>query len=108
MKLGTTYYIDCAHFLPGHPKCGQLHGHTYKIEVIIAGEKKDGMVIDFAEMKASVRDILNEFDHKSLNDFLDYPSVENICEMLQSRLREKLNFDFTLRVWEGEGKWAEL
>jgi hypothetical protein len=29
MKLGITEFIDCAHFLPGHPKCGQLHGHTY-------------------------------------------------------------------------------
>ncbi|TDI89346.1 MAG: 6-carboxytetrahydropterin synthase QueD, partial [Caldithrix sp.] len=47
MKLGTTHYIDCAHFLPGHPKCGQLHGHTYKVEVVIEGENKDGMIIDF-------------------------------------------------------------
>jgi len=28
MRLGITEYIDCAHFLPGHPKCGQIHGHT--------------------------------------------------------------------------------
>lgn len=108
MKLGTTHYIDCAHFLPGHPKCGQLHGHTYKVEVIIEGENKDGMVIDFADMKKAVNAILNDYDHKSLNDFLDYPSVENICEMLQARLKEKLVFPFTIRVWEGDGKWAEL
>ena len=83
MKLGTTHHIDCAHFLPGHPKCGQLHGHTYKVEVVIEGENKDGMVIDFADMKEGVQKVLNDYDHKSLNDFLDYPSVENICEMLQ-------------------------
>jgi 6-pyruvoyl-tetrahydropterin synthase len=29
MRPGITEYIDCAHFLPGHPKCGQIHGHTY-------------------------------------------------------------------------------
>ena len=40
MRLGITEYIDCAHFLPGHPKCGQVHGHTYKVEVVIEGEKK--------------------------------------------------------------------
>lgn len=108
MKLGTTHHIDCAHFLPGHPKCGQLHGHTYKVEVVIEGENKDGMVIDFADMKKAVQKVLNDYDHKSLNDFLDYPSVENICEMLQLRLQDTLAFPFTIRVWEGEGKWAEL
>ncbi|MFQ5772050.1 MAG: 6-pyruvoyl tetrahydropterin synthase family protein [bacterium] len=108
MKLGTTHYLDCAHFLPGHPRCGQLHGHTYKVEVIIEGENKDGMVLDFADMKKAVNAILQVYDHKSLNDFLEYPSLENICEMLRMRLKERLNFPFTLRVWEGEGKWAEL
>ena len=108
MKLGTTHYIDCAHFLPGHPRCGQLHGHTYKVEVIIEGEKKDGMVLDFADMKKAVQAVLQKYDHKSLNDFLEYPSVENICEMLQIELKKELPFSFTLRVWEGEGKWAEL
>ena len=76
--------------------------------MIIEGEKKDGMILDFADMKKSVNVVLNDYDHKSLNDFLDYPSVENICEMLQTRLKEKLDFPFTIRVWEGEGKWAEL
>lgn len=108
MKLGTTYYIDCAHYLPGHSKCGQLHGHTYKVEVIIEGENKDGMVLDFADMKKAVESVLQEYDHKSLNDFLEYPSVENICEMLQRQLKQRLEFPFTIRVWEGKGKWAEL
>ena len=108
MKLGTVHYIDCAHMLPGHPKCGYLHGHTYKVEVIIEGDTRDGMVIDFADMKCAVNEVLNLYDHKSLNDFLDYPTVENICLLLHRQLKEKLPFVFTIRVWEGDGKWAEL
>jgi len=108
MKLGTVHYIDCAHFLPGHPKCGTLHGHTYKVEVVIEGETKDGMILDFADMKKSVNKVLKDYDHTSLNDVLDYPTVENICEMLHKRLGDELNFPFTIRVWEGDGKWAEL
>ena len=46
MKLGIIDYIDCAHYLPEHDRCGTLHGHTYKIELTISGEMKDGMVID--------------------------------------------------------------
>jgi 6-pyruvoyltetrahydropterin/6-carboxytetrahydropterin synthase len=107
MKLGVTEYADCAHFLPGHPKCGRLHGHTYTIEVVVEGEPSNGMVIDFADLKSAVREILARYDHGSWNDFLDYPSVENICELLSVKLKERLPFPVTLRVWEGHGKWAE-
>jgi 6-pyruvoyltetrahydropterin/6-carboxytetrahydropterin synthase len=108
MKLGVTEYIDCAHFLPGHPKCGSLHGHTYKVEITIQGETRNGMVVDFADLKQSVRDVLGQYDHRNFNDFLEYPSVENICELLSGKLKQKLQFSFTLRVWEGHGKWAEI
>ncbi len=108
MKLGVIDHIDCAHFLPGHPKCGTLHGHTYKLELVVEGAVKTGMVIDFADLKRELRAVTAEFDHRSWNDFLEYPSVENICDLLNKRLRDKLPFQFTLRVWEGNGKWAEL
>ena len=109
MKLGITDHIDCAHFLPGHPKCGQLHGHTYKVEIIIEGETgPGGMLLDFDLMRQDLRAVLSLYDHTSLNDFIEYPSVENICELLRTKLKDKFAFSFTVRVWEGEGKWAEL
>lgn len=109
MKLGVTEHIDCAHFLPDHPKCGQTHGHTYRVELVIEGEKgPHGMVLDFEQMKGDLRAVLASYDHRSLNDVLEYPSVENICEMLKADLSKRLSFPFTLRVWEGDGKWAEL
>jgi 6-pyruvoyltetrahydropterin/6-carboxytetrahydropterin synthase len=108
MKLGVIEYIDCAHYLPGHKKCGTLHGHTYRIELIIEGEKKAGMIIDFGDLKALLWETLALFDHRSFNDFLEYPSVENICEMIHGRVQERLAYPFTLRVWEGKGKWAEM
>jgi 6-pyruvoyltetrahydropterin/6-carboxytetrahydropterin synthase len=108
MKLGITEYIDCAHFLPDHSKCGRLHGHTYTIDVIIEGENRTGMIVDFGDLKGTLREILAEYDHRSLNDFLEYPSVENICELLAGRIGERLPYNFTIRVWEGHGKYAEL
>jgi 6-pyruvoyltetrahydropterin/6-carboxytetrahydropterin synthase len=108
MKLGVIEYIDCAHFLPGHPKCGGLHGHTYKLEIVIDGEPRNGMVLDFGDLKNTIRSVASEYDHRSWNDYLEYPSVENICELLRSRLGNRLAFPFTIRVWEGHGKWAEL
>jgi 6-pyruvoyltetrahydropterin/6-carboxytetrahydropterin synthase len=86
MKLGVTEYIDCAHHLPGHERCGSLHGHT----------------------KKALRTVLAEYDHKDWNAFLEYPTVENICDLISKRLREKLNYTIHVRVWEGHGKWAEI
>jgi 6-pyruvoyltetrahydropterin/6-carboxytetrahydropterin synthase len=108
MRLGITDNVDCAHFLPGHPKCGQLHGHTYKVEIVIEGEAKDGMIVDFADLKAQTRTVLSKYDHRNWNDVLEYPSVENICALLHGQLKDRIAFPFTIRVFEGHGKWAEM
>ena len=107
MRLGITDYIDCAHLLPGHPKCGQLHGHTYKVEVVVEGEMKEGMVLDFADLKGRVRAVLARYDHRHLNDFMELPTVENICERLATEVAERVPIPFSLRVYEGHDKWAE-
>jgi 6-pyruvoyltetrahydropterin/6-carboxytetrahydropterin synthase len=107
MRLGVTDHIDCAHLLPGHGKCGQLHGHTYRVELVVEGETRDGMLLDFAELKSRMRTVLARYDHRNWNDFLDYPTVENICERLAAELAEAVALPFTLRVYEGHAKWAE-
>ena len=107
MRLGVTETVDCAHFLPGHPKCGQIHGHTYKVEIVVEGETSGGMLIDFADLRAQIREVLARYDHRNWNDYLEFPSVENICALLARQLGERLRFPFTIRVYEGHGKWAE-
>ena len=48
-----------------------LHGHTYKLEItvsapVIQGGAKDGMVMDFTDLKAIVKQhITDPFDHAS-------------------------------------------
>jgi 6-pyruvoyltetrahydropterin/6-carboxytetrahydropterin synthase len=108
MKLGLTEYIDCAHHLPDHPKCGRQHGHTYRVDVAVEGEHAGGMILDFADLRRSLREVLHRYDHRDWNEFLEYPTVENICALLHDQLEERLGRPFTLRVYEGHGKWAEL
>ncbi|OGS60113.1 MAG: 6-carboxytetrahydropterin synthase QueD [Euryarchaeota archaeon RBG_19FT_COMBO_69_17] len=108
MKLGITEYIDCAHHLPGHERCGSSHGHTYQIDVHIEGDPKGGMILDFADLKGHVRAILAEYDHGDWNEALEYPTVENITELLSNRLKAVVRFPVHVRVWEGHGKWAEI
>jgi len=65
MKLGVTEYIDCAHHLPGHERCGSLHGHTYQVDVFIEGDHKGGMLLDFAELKKVLRAVLADTTTKT-------------------------------------------
>lgn len=109
MKLGIIDYIDSAHYLPGHETCGIVHGHTYKTEVVIEGEKKDtGMVMDFYEIKKVIKEVLKEYDHVLLNNILEFPSVENLCEHVHTKLSSRLDFPLSVKMWEGEGKWCEV
>ena len=108
MRLGITEYIDCAHFLPGHPKCGNVHGHTYRVDVTIEGDHRGGMILDFNDLKSQTREVLQRYDNRHWNDVLEFPTVENICELLSTQLKERINFPLVIRVWEGSGKWAEL
>ena len=91
MKLGVIDYIDCAHYLPGHDKCGSLHGHTYKIEVVIEGEKTSGMVIDFSDLKRVVESrVLERLDHACANDLMDNPTAEVLARWIWDELRPEL------------------
>lgn len=109
MKLGIIDYIDSAHYLPGHETCGIVHGHTYKTEVVIEGEKKDtGMVMDFYEIKKVIKEVLKEYDHVLLNNILEFPSVENLCEHVHTKLSSRLDYPLSVKMWEGEGKWCEV
>jgi 6-pyruvoyltetrahydropterin/6-carboxytetrahydropterin synthase len=107
MKVCVIDHFDSMHLLPGHPKCGVPHGHTYKLEVVAEGPVVNGMVIDFADLKGAMREILKTFDHTDLNRLMPVPSCENICQDILNRLKQKLSHKLTVRVWEGDGKWAE-
>lgn len=57
--------FDYAHFIPGHPKCYPIHGHTAKFEVRLKGSRKDfDMIIDFGELKKIVKKAADLIDHK--------------------------------------------
>ncbi len=108
MKVGVVGHFDSMHLLPGHPKCGVPHGHTYKVEVSVEGPVRDGMVVEFDVLRRALREVLGDFDHADLNRLLPVPSCELLAEELLRRLQGRFpGHGMTLRLWEGEGKWAE-
>ena len=59
--------FSASHFIPGHAKCGRLHGHSYTLRLVLYGDKaEDGMVMDFVDLKRSLRSIVEELDHRIL------------------------------------------
>jgi len=56
------------------------------------------MVMDFYDMKSILKQVLSEYDHRPLNDIIEYPSVENICESVYSKLQGKITLPFMIRM----------
>lgn len=108
MRVGVVEHFDSMHFLPGNPYCGVPHGHTYRVDLALEGPVRDGIVMDFGILRSVLREVLRDFDHVDLNRVLPYPSCENLAAELLRRLKERIpGGRLTVRVWEGEGKWAE-
>ena len=63
--------FSAAHALRGYRgKCENLHGHNWKVEVYVRGERLDavGMLVDFKELKAATRRVMQYLDHQNLNE----------------------------------------
>ena len=59
--------FSSAHIIPEYEKCGRLHGHTYAVHVNVKGEMDEkGIIIDFSLLKGTLREIVNNLDHKIL------------------------------------------
>lgn len=112
MIVGKIFKFDAAHHLPGYDgKCNRLHGHTWKLEVAIAGAVNDqGFVLDFSELSRIVNDVLDTYlDHSCLNDTLKNPTCEHILLWLWPRLSEMLPYPVSyLKLWETETSFAIL
>ena len=96
--------------------CENLHGHNWRVEVVVAAKELDkaGLGIDFKILKKQTNSLLDELDHKYLNDLTPFknnsPSSENISRYLFERLSETLNNENItvekINGWESESACA--
>ena len=77
-------------------KCENVHGHNYRCQVTVAGERLDsiGLLVDFVELKRAVHAVLDRLDHQWLNDFPPFdklnPSAENIAKYVYDEVEAGL------------------
>ncbi|MDK2795000.1 MAG: 6-pyruvoyltetrahydropterin/6-carboxytetrahydropterin synthase [Archaeoglobaceae archaeon] len=106
--VGVSESFSAAHSIPGHEKCGRIHGHNFLVSVEVEGELKNGMIIDFFDLKRILREILGKFDHSLINEFIEIPTSENIALYIFEELKRRGLNVVRVRVSENVDKWAEI
>jgi 6-pyruvoyltetrahydropterin/6-carboxytetrahydropterin synthase len=91
-------------------KCENVHGHNYKVQVTIAGNKLNaaGLLMDFVELRAEIKGLVEKLDHRFLNDIPPFdqlnPSAENlakyICDGIEPQVQNQGLQVHSVTVWE--------
>jgi len=117
--LGNAMYevmieeeFSAAHALRGYRgKCENLHGHNWKVEIYVRGERLDdiGMLVDFTHLKKVTRDVMRLLDHQNLNEIKPFdvelnPSSEHLAGFILDKVANQINDGrvqvYKVRVWE--------
>ena len=105
--VSRVFKFDSAHYLEGYKgKCQNLHGHSWYVKVVFAGEHLDelGMLVDFGKIKSLVNEVIIEkFDHKLLNTTIPFnPTAENLAKYIYDALSipaERYSIE-SVELWE--------
>ena len=139
VRLSKEFRFEMGHALLNYDGlCRHIHGHSYKLIITVIGEPiedglnpKLGMVMDFSDLKAAVKEpIVDYFDHSLVINkeaekhqpvephamydkvhCLDFqPTCENlvlyIAEIVKTRLSPGIEL-FSVRLYETASSYAE-
>ena len=94
VELVKEYRFEAAHRLPNVPaghKCARLHGHSFKVELAVAGpvDPASGWFIDYGRLDDVFEPLRQRLDHYYLNEIegLDNPTSENLARWIWERVR---------------------
>lgn len=97
MDIYKEFDFEAAHRLPNAPpghKCARLHGHSFRVRVQIRDrvDPRSGWVMDFGDIKAAFKPLLDQLDHYYLNEIpgLENPTSENLARWIWKRLKPAL------------------
>ncbi|MGQ9824216.1 MAG: 6-carboxytetrahydropterin synthase QueD [Desulfotomaculales bacterium] len=119
-ELTVRRRFSAAHRLKNYTgRCGRLHGHTWLVEVSVAGETlgESGLLIDFHDLQQMVDNVVKDLDHQFLNELDPFcgpgreanPTAENIARHIYHRLKQALGAELSLvqvKVGESPDAWA--
>jgi 6-pyruvoyltetrahydropterin/6-carboxytetrahydropterin synthase len=135
VRVCKIFTFDAAHQLIGHSgKCANLHGHTYRLEVVLEGvplgpehTSDEGFVMDFAHLKSVVKErVIDKLDHAFIamgnEPVLDTlrasgsrvkvlgfrTTVENLSQYICHELKQAGLPMYSVKLWETPTAWAEV
>ncbi len=99
MQLGQDFMFSAARKLPS-AKGTPLHGHKYRLRVVVKGElNEDGMITESATIRKITKDlVLKKLDGSYLNDYFKNPTLENVGKWIWDELYDLNLVEITL--WE--------
>jgi 6-pyruvoyltetrahydropterin/6-carboxytetrahydropterin synthase len=111
-EVSVEETFSAGHALRGYKgKCENPHGHNYRVRVTLVGVELDkiGLLYDFAALKQAMKQVIEQLDHKFLNDQAPFdainPSAENLARYFHDQAAEQLPTGNGVRiaavtVWE--------
>lgn len=110
-------HFSAAHALVGYDgDCARMHGHNWIVEVYVQCRKLNeiGIGMDFRDIKAAVKKVLDDLDHYNLNELPKFkginPTSENIAQFLYTEIGKRLNSKYVrvskVKVCETPGAGA--
>lgn len=103
-SISKDFEFSASHVLDGLPlehPCSRLHGHNYKVRVILSGSQLDsrGFLVDYRELAPFKTSLDRLYDHRHLNDVVPYnPTAENLARGFSSLLLDLLDLPQGVRV----------
>ncbi|MBL9136566.1 MAG: 6-carboxytetrahydropterin synthase QueD [Verrucomicrobiales bacterium] len=97
VELRRSFQFEAAHLLPRLPeghKCRRLHGHSFHVEIVVAGDCDPalGWLMDYADIKAAFMPVWERLDHRYLNEVpgLENPTSEQIAGWIWKETKPSL------------------
>jgi 6-pyruvoyltetrahydropterin/6-carboxytetrahydropterin synthase len=87
------FAFSAAHAIRGHTRgCQNLHGHNYRVRVHLRAARLDelGMVMDFADLKAMMEEIVGPFDHRVINEIPPFDERNTTAELISQYVYEEV------------------
>ena len=96
IEIGRAF--SAAHQLRGYNgDCCKLHGHNYKVTVVVRSPEQDeiGIALDFKKLKSELDSLLAVYDHSNLSELPEFreinPTSENLAKTIYRKISEKMN-----------------
>jgi 6-pyruvoyltetrahydropterin/6-carboxytetrahydropterin synthase len=110
-EVSVEQTFASAHALRNYKgKCENVHGHNWKVQVVIEGDKLDetGLLVDFIDVRSLMAQVIEKLDHRHLNEIPPFdeinPSAENIAEYFYQQMTQGLSnapvHVQSVKIWE--------